>query len=63
METGEGCLTTNCCGQKDYIKHKYYVLLHEPCNSERIADLLKSCHMGRNYMKFIGKNANKAAEY
>lgn len=43
MAAGRCCVTTNCCGQRDFITHRKNGLLHEPGDANTLSELIIEC--------------------
>lgn len=57
MAAGKCCITTNCCGQKDFIKDGINGLLFKKHDSIEFARLIKTCYYNPDKIKEIGLNA------
>lgn len=57
MAAGKCCITTNSCGQKDFIKNGVNGLLFEKHDAVEFAGLIKSCYYNPDKIKEIGINA------
>jgi glycosyltransferase involved in cell wall biosynthesis len=62
MESGRCCITTDCCGQRDLIRHSYNGLLHEPGDAQRLASLIEHCINSGNLRKKLGRNAKQTVQ-
>jgi glycosyltransferase involved in cell wall biosynthesis len=60
MEAGRCCVTTDCCGQRDIVKHGVTGLLHAPGDDERLASLIVECLQDRERRMKIGRLARSA---
>ena len=57
MAAGKCCITTNCCGQKDYIINNETGLLFERGNAEELAKLIDNCYENFNIVTEVGNKA------
>jgi len=57
METGRCCITTDCCGQRDLIRHNDNGLLHVPGDAEQLALLIEQSAKSEELRRSLGKNA------
>ncbi|MEH2411351.1 glycosyltransferase family 4 protein [Nostoc sp.] len=62
MSAGRCCITTNCCGQKDLIRHGYNGLLHEPGDAEKLASLIEECASDSKLRVTLGRNAKASVQ-
>ncbi|AFY30864.1 glycosyltransferase family 4 protein [Calothrix sp. PCC 7507] len=62
MAAGKCCITTNCCGQKDIIRHGYNGLLYEPGDAEKLAALIEDCVIDSNLRISLGRNAKASMQ-
>lgn len=57
MASGRCCITTNCCGQRDFIESGKTGLLHSPGDAAQLADLLQQCLESSELRLKLGQNA------
>jgi glycosyltransferase involved in cell wall biosynthesis len=57
MHAGLCCITSNCCGQKDLIKHYFNGLLFEPGNAMELATMIEKAVTDRALRQRLGSNA------
>ena len=57
METGRCCITTDCCGQRDLIRHTQNGLLHQPGDAVQLASLIEECAKSEGLRKSLGHRA------
>jgi glycosyltransferase involved in cell wall biosynthesis len=57
MEAGRCCITTDCCGQRDLIRHGFNGLLHTPGDARRLAFLIEECLADKELKTMLGRNA------
>jgi glycosyltransferase involved in cell wall biosynthesis len=62
MEAGRCCITTNCCGQLDLIKHGVNGLLHKPGDAQQLASLIEMCLGNYKLRVLLGKNAKHSVQ-
>lgn len=62
MAAGSCCITTNCCGQKDLIRHGDNGLLYEPGDAEKLASLIQECASNSQLRATLGKNAKTSVQ-
>ncbi len=62
MSAGRCCITTNCCGQKDLIRHGYNGLLYEPGDAEKLAYLIEQCASDSKLRVTLGRNAKASVQ-
>lgn len=62
MEAGLCCITSNCCGQKDLITHRFNGMLYTPGNSIELAASLKESISDGALRKRLGGNAGASVE-
>ncbi|QOV22708.1 glycosyltransferase family 4 protein [Anabaenopsis elenkinii] len=62
MASGRCCITTNCCGQKDLIRHGDNGLLYEGGNAGELAYLIQQCANDSQLRTTLGKNAKTSVE-
>ncbi|HEX8091983.1 MAG TPA: glycosyltransferase family 4 protein [Blastocatellia bacterium] len=62
MESARCCITTNCCGQRDLIRHGYNGLLHEPGDAQHLASLIEQCINSETLRKGLGRAAKQAVQ-
>lgn len=62
METGRCCITTDCCGQRDLIRHNYNGLLHVPGDAQQLASLIEKCATSEELRSSLGRNAKRTAQ-
>ncbi|HVG22486.1 MAG TPA: glycosyltransferase, partial [Blastocatellia bacterium] len=62
MESARCCITTNCCGQRDLIRHGYNGLLHEPGDARRMASLIEQCVSSESLRKSLGRAAKQSVQ-
>ena len=60
MESGRCCITTDCCGQKDMIRHRENGLLHEPGDADALAQLIAESANGEALRRGIGSAARSS---
>ncbi|WP_031527733.1 glycosyltransferase family 4 protein [Dyadobacter crusticola] len=60
MAAGKCCITTNCCGQKDFIENGKTGFLFEPCDAEALAGLIADCIADEHLIQKIGAAAKAA---
>ncbi|MCE7066131.1 glycosyltransferase family 4 protein [Dyadobacter sp. CY326] len=60
MAAGKCCITTNCCGQRDFIKDKVTGFLFEPGDSAKLAELIAQCKQSAALIEKIGNAAQQA---
>ena len=60
MAAGCCCVTTDCCGQKDLIKDRYYGLLHHPGDSVKLASLIEEAALDISLRTKLGENAKES---
>jgi glycosyltransferase involved in cell wall biosynthesis len=59
MESGRCCITTNCCGQRELIRHNYNGLLHAPGDAQHLASLIEQAMDDENLRKSLGRMAKE----
>ncbi|MFP5262051.1 MAG: glycosyltransferase family 4 protein [Blastocatellia bacterium] len=59
MEAARCCITTDCCGQRDLIRHGHNGLLHEPGDARRLASLIEQCVNSDSLRKDLGRAAKR----
>jgi glycosyltransferase involved in cell wall biosynthesis len=59
MESGRCCITTDCCGQHDIIRHGINGYLHEPGDAQQLAALIAQCAKDEALRKYLGGNAKQ----
>lgn len=57
MEAGLCCITTDCCGQRDLIRHGENGLLHAPGDFSALTRLLGECARDENRRRELGQAA------
>lgn len=57
MEAGRCCIASNCCGQKDFIRHGETGFLHAPGNAAELAELIAACAANAQLRMQIGRRA------
>lgn len=57
MAAGKCCITTNSCGQKDFIEDGINGLLFEKLNAVEFASIIETCYFNPDKIKEIGFNA------
>ena len=57
MEAGRCCITTNCCGQRDVIKHRENGLLFEAGDDAALTELLAECARDETLRRELGRRA------
>jgi glycosyltransferase involved in cell wall biosynthesis len=62
MEAGRCCITTNCCGQRDFIQNNYNGFLHQPGDAYQLANLIEKCLKNNKLRENIGKNAKASVQ-
>ena len=62
MERGMCCISTNCCGQKDFIIHRTNGLLFNSGDSNGLYELIKECIQYPEFCENIGANAKKISK-
>jgi glycosyltransferase involved in cell wall biosynthesis len=62
MAHGRCCITTNCCGQKDILKHGVNGLLIEPGDSTALATLIEETVANLPLQLKLGANARQTVE-
>ena len=60
MAAGKCCITTNCCGQRDFIEDKVTGFLFEPGDAGKLAELIAQCKQARALVDKIGSAAQQA---
>lgn len=62
METGRCCITTDCCGQRDLIRHNENGLLHHPGDAVQLAALIEECARSESLRRSLGRNAKNTVQ-
>lgn len=62
MEAGRCCITTDCCGQRDLIRHGFNGLLHMPGDAHRLASLIEECLADKKLITMLGGNAKYSVQ-
>ena len=62
METGRCCITTDCCGQRDLIRHSENGLLHQPDDAVQLAALIEECGGSELLRRRLGHAAKQTVE-
>lgn len=57
MEAGRCCIASDCCGQRDFIRHGENGFLHAVGDSKKLADLLEYVIVNAEIRHSVGKNA------
>ncbi|MEB3355270.1 MAG: glycosyltransferase family 4 protein [Synechococcales bacterium] len=60
MAAGRCCITTNCCGQRDVIRHGDNGLLHEPGDADRLAQLIEQVITQPEQRLALGRRARES---
>ncbi|KQS27050.1 glycosyltransferase family 4 protein [Dyadobacter sp. Leaf189] len=60
MAAGKCCITTDCCGQKDFIENGKTGFLFEPANAEALAGLIAGCFADEQLTQRVGAAAKAA---
>lgn len=60
MEAAKCCIVSDCCGQKDLIKHGYNGFLHPPGEVQKLVELLEYAVTNPDVRKAIGNNAKES---
>jgi glycosyltransferase involved in cell wall biosynthesis len=60
MEAGRCCITTNVCGQRDFIQDHQNGLLHPPGDAARLTSLLRECARDPNLRRRLGHQARSS---
>lgn len=62
MEAGRCCVTTNCCGQRELIRHNDNGLLHERGDAAQLAALVEQAAGDAGLRKRLGKAARETVK-
>jgi len=62
METGRCCITTDCCGQRDLIRHNQNGLLHQPGDAVQLAALIEQSAGSESLRKSLGHQAKQTVQ-
>jgi glycosyltransferase involved in cell wall biosynthesis len=60
MEAGRCCITTDCCGQRDFIRHRDNGLLHAPGDAGALVALLEECARNEIFRREVGRRAKQS---
>jgi len=62
MASGRCCITTDCCGQRDLIRHNENGVLHQPGDARGLASLIEQCASSEALRRSLGRNAKQTVE-
>lgn len=62
MASNRCCITSDCCGQRDLILHRYNGLMHRPGDATGLADLIEECCNSRALRLQLGANAAESVK-
>jgi glycosyltransferase involved in cell wall biosynthesis len=62
MEAGRCCITTDCCGQRDLIRHEFNGLFHRPGDAPQLASLIERCLADKKLIMMLGGNAKSSVQ-
>jgi glycosyltransferase involved in cell wall biosynthesis len=62
MASGRCCITTDCCGQRDLIRHNENGLLHQPGDAVELASLIERCAVSEELRMSLGRTAKQSVQ-
>jgi len=62
MAAARCCITTECCGQRDLIRHRENGLLHSPGDDQALTALLAECARDETWRSELGRRARTSVQ-